>query len=78
MKIEDLEVILPEIMKLLMYYQRKKIDSTNKGLIDLWGGLALSSPKLSKGTNNCEERVCFIATVGNRIENEIKRLFYEN
>jgi hypothetical protein len=77
-KVEKLKVIFSELLKPLLYYRRNKIEMASKDSVHLGGGLSLRSRKLSKSMENCEEIVCFIATVGNKVESQTKRLMEEN
>ncbi|MGD9034273.1 MAG: vitamin B12 dependent-methionine synthase activation domain-containing protein [Desulfobacteraceae bacterium] len=78
MKVEKLKVKLSELLKPLLYYRRDKIEMASRDFVHLSGGLSLRSRKLSKSMENCEEIVCFIATVGNKVESQTKRLMEEN
>lgn len=61
-----------------LHYQDKKIDSINKEAVNIRGGKAFRSSKLSKVMKHCEKIICFIATIGSGIEKEIVRLIGEN
>jgi hypothetical protein len=76
-KIEKLEGILEECVKPRLYYRYRPIDSINAS-VHLEGGPCLKSRKLSKTMKDCDEIICFIATIGDGIEKEIKRLTDEN
>jgi len=78
LKIEDMEGVLIDRMEPSIYYLLRKIDSVNKGSIHLQGGPVFKSTKLSKTMKGCEEIICFIATLGNGVDNEIKGLMDEN
>ena len=78
MKVKKLKVVFSELMNPFLYYQRNKIEMASKDLVHLGGGLSLRSRELSKSMENCEAIVCFIATVGNKVESQIKRLMEEN
>lgn len=77
LKIEKLEAILEERVKPQLYYRQREIDSNNAS-VHLRGGPILKSRKLSKAMKDCHEIICFIASIGNGIEKEIKRLVDEN
>jgi hypothetical protein len=61
-----------------LLYDVYKIDHISKGGVALEDDCRLKSPKLSKTLRPCEEVVCFVATIGSRIEQEIKKLFQQN
>ncbi len=77
-KIGDMERILIDRMEPSIYYLNRQIDSINKGSVHLQGGPVFKSTKLSKTMKQCGEIICFIATLGNGIGNEIKGLMDEN
>jgi len=66
-------IIEPKIV-----YQFKEVDKVSKGSISLKEDCLFKSPKLSKTLSNSKEIVCFLATVGTRIEKEISKLFKKN
>jgi hypothetical protein len=76
-KIEDMEEVLIDRMEPSINYLKRKIDSVNNGSIHLQEGPVFKSTKLSKTLKGCEEVICFIATLGNRIDNKIKNLMNE-
>ena len=78
MKVEKLKVMFSELLKPLLYYRRNKIEMAGKDSVHLSGGLSFRSRKLSKSMENCEAIVCFIATLGNKVESQTKRLMEEN
>lgn len=55
-----------------------KIDRISKASVEIHTNCRFKSPKLSSTLRPCEEIVCFVATVGTRIETEINRLFKQN
>jgi hypothetical protein len=77
-KMKKLENLFTKFLKPALYYQRKKIISIRQGTIHLEGGVTLSSPKLSKTMNGCEEIVCFVGTLGRGIEAKIRNLMGKN
>lgn len=78
MKIDKLGVRLKELMKPRLYYRTRKIDSIKKQSVHLLGGAAFTSPKLSRSMKNCDEIICFVATIGHGVEKEIVRLMDQN
>jgi len=74
MKIEKLETVFKKLIDPSLYHQSLGIDSVEKGVVLLQEGPEFKSPKLSKTLKGCEEIVCFIITLGEGVEDEIKRL----
>jgi hypothetical protein len=77
-KIEKLGPKLVGLMKPQLYYRFIGIDSIREDSVRLKGGITLTSQKLSKSLIHCEEIVCFVGTIGPRLEGEIKRLTKRN
>jgi Vitamin B12 dependent methionine synthase, activation domain len=77
-KIEKLEAVFDELIDPSLYHQNMGIDSVEKGAVHLEGGTKFKSPKLSKTLKDCDEIVCYIATLGDGIEGEINRLMDKN
>lgn len=77
-KIRGLGVVAEKLIKPVIYYQRKGLEPQKGDSIRLEGGIAFRSPRISKVISTCEEIVCFIATIGDDIENETKKLLKEN
>jgi hypothetical protein len=77
-KIVDMEGILIDRMEPSIYFLIRQIDSINKGSVHLQEGPVFKSTKLSKTMKECEEVICFIATLGNGVDNEIKGLMDGN
>ena len=76
-KIEKLEAVFNELIDPSLYHQNLGVDSVKKGAVHLEEGPEFKSPKLSKTLKGCESIVCYIATLGDDIEDEIKRLLNE-
>lgn len=74
MKIEKLETVFNKLIDPSLYYQNIEIGSVKKGRVLLEEGPEFNSPKLSKTLKDCEEIVCYIATLGDGIEGEIQQL----
>ena len=74
MKVDRLEDKFTALVKPTMYYREGNITSTDNGSVYLEDGLSFKSPKLSKSVHNCREIICFIATIGSRVDAEIKTL----
>jgi len=77
-KIEKLEAVFDELIDPSLYYRNMRIATTEKGAVLLKGGTKFKSPKLSKTLKDCDEIVCYIATLGDGIEGEIQRLTDKN
>lgn len=72
-KIERWVKTIRAVVQPSVYYCVKTIESVDQGAVYLEGGLQLRSQNLSKTMRLCEEAVCFIATIGDRIEGVTKR-----
>jgi hypothetical protein len=77
LKIEKLEPVFEELVNPSLHIQNTEINSVGKGTVHLEQGPELKSSKLSKTLQNCKEIVCYIATIGGDVEDEIKRLMDE-
>ena len=77
LKIEKLEPVFKKLANPSLHYQNTEIDSVEKSTVHLEKGPEFKSSKLSKTLKNCEEIVCYIATLGSAVECEIKRLMDE-
>jgi hypothetical protein len=72
-KIERWVKTIEAVIQPSVYYCVKTIESVGQGTVYLGGGLQLRSRNLSKTLRLCEEAVCFIATIGRRIDRVTKR-----
>jgi len=72
-KIERWIKTIEDIMRPSVYYCVKTIESVDRNTVYLEGNLSLKSRNLSKTLRSCDEAVCFIATIGDRIEGVMKR-----
>ena len=77
-KIDDFETRLEKLTTPELSYCIKKIESVSEGIVYLQEGTKFKSPKFSKAMEPCEDIICFIATIGSGIEEEIVRLMGEN
>jgi hypothetical protein len=77
-KTEKLGSTLAGLMKPDLYYRFIEIGSIHADSVRLKGGITLVSKKLSKTLSHCEEIVCFVGTIGPRLEDEINRLTQRN
>lgn len=74
LKIEKLEPVFEKLVKPSLYHQNTGIDSVKKGTVHLEEGPEFKSPKLSKMLKDCDDIICYIATLGDSVDGEIKRL----
>ena len=77
LKIEKMERVFEKLVEPSFYHQNIGIDSVEKGTVILEEGQKFKSSKLSKTLKNCDEIICYIGTLGDDIEDEIKRLMDE-
>lgn len=77
-KIKELQVLTGELVTPSLYHRIIKIDSIKNGTVYLHGGPNFKSPKLTKAMKNCEDVICFTATIGSGVEREVSRLTDEN
>jgi hypothetical protein len=77
LKIEKLEPVFEKLTNPSLHHQNSEIDSVEKSTVCLEEGPEFKSSKLSKTLKNCEEIICYIATLGSAVECEIKRLMDE-
>ncbi|MBN1276244.1 MAG: hypothetical protein JXA35_02045 [Deltaproteobacteria bacterium] len=77
-KSDDLFSIFNSMIAPRLSYRTNRITSTAYGTVCFNGCVELESVKLSKVMNHCESAVCFVATIGGKIEKEIARLTNEN
>ncbi len=61
-----------------LYYQINEVKDISKGSVQVKQNCQFKSQKLSKTLKQCKEVVCFVATIGNRIEKEISRILNQN
>lgn len=74
LKIEKMETIFEKLVEPSLYHQNTGIDSVEKGTVHLEEGPEFKSPKLSKMLKDCDDVICYIATLGDGVDCEIKRL----
>jgi hypothetical protein len=77
-KIDRLEDEFAALIRPTLYYRHGRISSAAKGSVHIEEGCTFRSPKLSKALSNCMEAVCFIATIGEGIDEEIRRFQGQN
>ena len=58
----------------VLSYRMYRVETVYKNGVELEGNLCLKSSKLARTFNGCKEVVCFLGTIGTRIEKEIVRL----
>jgi hypothetical protein len=73
-KVESYSKRLDKLLAPRLHYQIEKIDNIGKGSVSIHGDTTFRSQKLSRALEDSDEIVCFVATVGTVIEDEINRL----
>ena len=73
-KIVFLKKKLPTLANPILSYRMYGVQTVSKDGVELEGSLRLKSSKLARTLNGCKEVVCFLGTIGTRIEKEIVRL----
>ena len=58
----------------VLSYRMYRLETVSKNGVELEGNLCLKSVKLAGTLSGCKEVVCFLGTIGTRIEKEISRL----
>ncbi|MEA3416738.1 MAG: vitamin B12 dependent-methionine synthase activation domain-containing protein [Thermodesulfobacteriota bacterium] len=74
----NLPDMFEELITPRLYYRVIKKDSTSKGIVYLRGGLSFNSSILAKVMKNCDNIVCFIATIGSDVDEKITLLSAKN
>ena len=59
-------------------YRMAKIERAEKGVVCLENGVEFRGGRLARALQGAEEAVCFLATLGEELDQEIARLFEEN
>lgn len=77
-KVECCEETLGTLLEPRLHYRIEKIDNVGSGSVSIQGGTTFRSPKLSRTLRDSHEIICFVATVGSRIEDEIVGLMAAN
>ena len=77
-KIDMYTAGLDKFLSPRLNYRKLEIDSAENGSLRLKEGIEFNSKKLSRTMSQCVEAVCFVATIGDGIENEINRLTAQN
>jgi hypothetical protein len=73
-KVHDGARALYRLMSPRLLFIKERIKKAEGGRVYLSGGMTLKSPKLSRVLRDSEEIVCFITTIGEEIDFEIKRM----
>jgi hypothetical protein len=63
---------LYRLMSPRLLFTKERIKKIERGRIYLQGGMTLKSPKLSLALHDSEELICFVTTIGEEIDFEIK------
>jgi len=66
--------IVYRLMNPRLIFVKERIKKIERERIYLHNGMALKSPKLSRTLRDSEELICFLTTVGEEIDFEIKRM----
>ena len=74
MKIKKMKSQFEKLIEPNLCYRNIGIDSVDKGSVLLNEGQEFKSTKLSRTLKDCDEIMCYIATLGDGIEDEINRL----
>ena len=77
-KLEFCKDRLDTLLEPRLHYRIKKIDTVGRGFVSIEGGTIFKSPKLSQTVKRSDEIVCFVATVGNAIDDQIVGLMAAN
>lgn len=78
MKIEKMQTVFEQLVDPAFHHQKIEVDSVYKGAVFLEKGPEFESSKLSRTLKNCKEIICYIATLGEGVEREIKQLMNGN
>jgi hypothetical protein len=73
-KINQMKPVFEELVEPNLCHRNMGIDSVEKGAVLLEEGHKFKSNKLSKTLKNCDEIICYIATLGDSIEDRINQL----
>ncbi|OEU47942.1 MAG: hypothetical protein BA861_02385 [Desulfobacterales bacterium S3730MH5] len=76
-KVESYKEKLNTLLEPRLHYRIEEIADVGVGSVSIEGGTTFRSPKLSRALRNSNEIVCFVATVGGAIEDEIDGLMAE-
>ena len=73
-KVESYSKKLDEFIVPRLHYKIEKINNIDKGSVSVNGGTTFRSQKLTRALQDSDEIVCFVATIGSNIEDEIDGL----
>lgn len=73
-KVESFGKRLDKLLVPRLHYQIEKIDNIGKEYVSIHGDTTFRSRKLTRALKGSDEIVCFVATVGSTIEDEINGL----
>jgi hypothetical protein len=77
-KLESYSKRLDKLLLPRLHYQIEKIENIGKRSVSIHGGITFMSQKLSSALDGSDEIVCFVATIGTIIEEEINGLIAQN
>jgi hypothetical protein len=75
---EDLTDRCNSLVTPFLSYRIKTIESADRRSVTLGGGIVFNSSKLAKVVRRCEHIVCFVATIGPGLEDEVGQLTRQN
>ena len=73
-KIISLKKKIHALANPVLSYRMYRLEAVSKNVVELEGNRCLKSVKLARTLSGCKEVVCFLGTIGTRIEKEISRL----
>ena len=68
---------LYRLMNPRLMFIKERIKRVEEGSVYLHGGMTLKSPKLSRTLRDSEELICFVTTIGEEIDFEIKGMMQQ-
>jgi len=76
--VQSLKARISKMVEPKILFETFRVRDISKGGVRLENNCFLTSPKLAKTLKKSKKTVCFLATIGNRIEKEINQLFKQN
>jgi hypothetical protein len=77
-KVEELQERFHELINPSLCYVDEQIAEIDRGTVHLHDGTSFASPKLSKTLKGCEELICFLGTIGHKVDRAVQDLLDEN
>jgi hypothetical protein len=78
LKLQNARRALHKLTYPRLLYHKKRIAKVEKGCVFLKDGPVFKSSKLARVLRDCDEIICFLITMGGRIESEISRMMRQN